>query len=1328
MDLSEYIFEPLRKHKDFILYRGRHRSPDQSVRSSILLMAPMLPDAATSRLRQAEHESFLRSELETASCVLPIAVAQYDWRPVLVLENPGGEFLDALVRKPIDTGYFLRIALEKAFEEIKRANEHLEGENVILRERADDPNDPALEIKRLQRCMNDLIDVLALPAAWRLCEPAEILSTFADSLMGMLTLDFFYARVIVEADAEPLEVLRAGPSHRTDEIAQSLDDWLKEERIGQPSPTRRKIGRHEISIFPVRMGVEDDLGLIVTGSLRLGFPDQAERVVLSVAANQTAAALQQALFLSKQKGVASELDQRVAERTRELAESNEELQLQVGLLQHLPVSAWTLKPDGTPDFVNRVWLEFSGQTLDFVRSHQEAWMTAVHPEDREIAARSFWEGVRSGQGFAFETRSLRAGDGTYRWHLQQAVVLRDTEGKVLKFVGTTTDIHDQKRAEQALRASEANLRQMIDNMPGLVSTLGPNGETQLINRQILEYFGKTPEELRNWRISDAIHPDDLPRIVALHAQSIKPGVSFGSEYRLRRADGVYRWFHFRAEPVRDAAGRVNGWYVLATDIDDRKQAEEALQASERNFASIINTIPTLAWSARPDGYCDFLNQSWLDFTGLAPEQAHGWGWSDAIHPEDRDKLLQYWQSAITSGVLSETEARMRRFDGVYRWTLIRANPWRDESGSIVKWYGTNTDIDDRKRAEEALRASEANLRRVIDTIPTLSWCNLADGPNEFLSKSWHEYTGLSPEEAHGWGWSAAFHPDDLPPLLKSWQDLLISGEPGEIEARLRRYDGAYRWFLIRVAPFRDESGKILRWYGTSADIHDRKLAEDELKRSEARYRIVIEAASDAVVSIDESGVIILANPATKRMFGYDPEWLIGKNLKVLMPGAMRELFETSFKRFLETGARKLNWQGTEVTALRANGAEFPVEISFGEITANGRKVFTGFIRDISEKKRAEEAVLASQRSLRLTIDTMPVLSWTALPDGTAEFFNKRWLDYTGLSLEEAQGQGWAQAFHPDDLNRVNDYWRSHILSGEPGEVEARLRRFDGSYRWFLLRGNPLRDESGAIVKWYGTNTDIDDRKRAEEELTRARAELAHVARVTSLGVLTASIAHEVNQPLSGIVMNAGTCLRMLDSDPANIEGAREAARRMIRDGNRASEVVTRLRALFKGKEVVSEWVNLNDAAQEVIALSLSELESKRIIVRHEFAENLPAVKGDRIQLQQVIQNLLRNAADALSSIEDRPRQLLIRTERDDGTNVQLIVQDAGIGIDPEAADRLFDPFYTTKEDGTGIGLSVSRSIVEAHRGRIWATANDGPGSSFIFSIPSDPGSIQSQGQ
>ncbi len=253
--------------------------------------------------------------------------------------------------------------------------------------------------------------------------------------------------------------------------------------------------------------------------------------------------------------------------------------------------------------------------------------------------------------------------------------------------------------------------------------------------------------------------------------------------------------------------------------------------------------------------------------------------------------------------------------------------------------------------------------------------------------------------------------------------------------------------------------------------------------------------------------------------------------------------------------------------------------------------------------------------------------------------------------------------------------------------------------------------------FIGALQDVTERKVAEEALNRARSELAHVARVTTLSALTASIAHEVNQPLSGIITNAGTCLRMLDANPPDIDGARETARRTIRDGNRASDVITRLRALFSKKEFTLESLDLNEATREVIALSLSDLQRNRVILQSELADDLPNVTGDRVQLQQVILNLLRNASDAMVGVDDRPRQLLIRTERENGDRVRVTVRDAGVGVDRQSMDKLFDAFYTTKSGGMGIGLSVSRSIVERHHGRLWAEPNDGPGATFSFSIP-----------
>jgi PAS domain S-box-containing protein len=567
-------------------------------------------------------------------------------------------------------------------------------------------------------------------------------------------------------------------------------------------------------------------------------------------------------------------------------------------------------------------------------------------------------------------------------------------------------------------------------------------------------------------MTDAVHPDDLPRVVTAFTYSVTTGAFYEVEHRCRRADGVYRWFQVRASAVHDANDAISGWYVLLTDIEDRKVAENALRADERNLIQIINTIPTTAWSTRPDGYCEFLSDRWLNYAGFTYEEAVGWNWATAIHPDDAEGLREHWLSCLASGTPVDTEARIRRFDGVYRWFIFRANPFRDDAGNILKWYGTNIDIEDRKRADNALRANERDLIQIINTLP--------------------------------------------------------------------------------------------------------------------------------------------------------------------------------------------------------------------------------------------------------------ILAWSTLPDGYVDFLNQRWLDFTGLSAEQAGGFGWSVAVHPDDASMLVEYWQGSLASGSGVDIEARLRRVDGQYRWFLFRADPLRDDAGAIVKWYGTNIDIDERKRAEEALRNTQAELARIMQVMTIGQLTASIAHEVSQPLSGIITNASTCLRMLDSEPPNVDGARETAQRTIRDGKRATDVITRLRTLFSKKRVNIERVDLNEAAREVIALLSDELQKNGVTIRHRFSDRLAPVNGDRVQLQQVLLNLLRNASDSMVGVNDRPRRLLIRTDSD-GNQATIHVQDSGVGFSPENADRLFESFFTTKQEGMGMGLSLSRSIVQAHRGRLWAMRNDGPGSTFAFSIPHDSG-------
>jgi C4-dicarboxylate-specific signal transduction histidine kinase len=306
--------------------------------------------------------------------------------------------------------------------------------------------------------------------------------------------------------------------------------------------------------------------------------------------------------------------------------------------------------------------------------------------------------------------------------------------------------------------------------------------------------------------------------------------------------------------------------------------------------------------------------------------------------------------------------------------------------------------------------------------------------------------------------------------------------------------------------------------------------------------------------------------------------------------------------------------------------------------------------------------------------------------------------------------------HPDDLPLVTEKIALARAGGVDHDYEIRLQMPDESVKYLRTYAHPTRHLDGH-VEFVGAMQDVTHRRRTEEALSAARSELARVAQISSFGALTASIAHEVNQPLSGIITNASTCLRMLDADPPNVDGARETVRRTIRDGNRASEVIARLRALFSHRDTTIESVDLNEATREVIALSLGDLHRNQVIVRTELTDDLPPVAGDRVQLQQVVLNLLRNASEAMSEVDDRPRQLVIRTAPDDGDHVRLTVQDAGIGFQPHALDEIFDAFYTTKSDGMGMGLSISRSIIERHHGRLWAEENDGPGATFSVSLP-----------
>jgi PAS domain S-box-containing protein len=358
-----------------------------------------------------------------------------------------------------------------------------------------------------------------------------------------------------------------------------------------------------------------------------------------------------------------------------------------------------------------------------------------------------------------------------------------------------------------------------------------------------------------------------------------------------------------------------------------------------------------------------------------------------------------------------------------------------------------------------------------------------------------------------------------------------------------------------------------------------------------------------------------------------------------------------------------------------------------------------------------------EKRLRDVVETIPAMTFTTLADGSCTFVNKRWTEYTGLSVEQSSGAVWQRALHPEDLVRHSEKWRISVATGRLFEGEARFRRAtDGEYRWFLVRGVPLRDPHGKIINWYGTLTDIEDRRRAEQEGERLRqleADLAHTNRVSVLGEMAASVAHEIKQPIAAAITSANTCIEWLAHAPPNLDRARAAAARIDKYGNRAAEIIDRIRSFYRKSPPQRALVDVNRIIQEMLTLLNGEATRYSVAMRTELTTDLPKIMADRVQLQQVFMNLMLNAIEAM---KDSGGELTVKSQLQDG-QLQFLVTDTGVGLPREKVDQIFSAFFTTKEQGSGMGLAISRSIVESHGGRLWALANNGRGATFHFTLP-----------
>jgi PAS domain S-box-containing protein len=498
-----------------------------------------------------------------------------------------------------------------------------------------------------------------------------------------------------------------------------------------------------------------------------------------------------------------------------------------------------------------------------------------------------------------------------------------------------------------------------------------------------------------------------------------------------------------------------------------------------------------------------------------------------------------------------------------------------------------------------------------------------------------------------------------------------------------------------------------------------KREEEPVSENESRFEILAEAATDGIISIDDQSTIRYANPAAGRLFGYEPDEMSGNTLTSLMPERLRQIHLTSVRRYLSTGQRYVGWRAVELIGLHKSGREFPIEVSFGEAIHNGRHFFTGIVRDVTDRKRSEEALRASEQRLQAIVDNTTAVIFIKDLELRYVLVNREYERLFDVRRDQIRGKTDFD-IHAQDVAetlRAND--REVIEGGGPTQFEE-IVPSAGSTRHYVVVKFLLRDQVNKPYAVCGIATDITALKQAQEALRSREAELAHTTRVMTMGEITSSIAHEINQPLGSIVNYGNACLRLLKAGSADLTEIATALSAIVNDANRASAIIARIRALSKKAPPVMAALQVRELLADILPLVRHELTRRRIALKTVLPGDLSPILGDRIQLQQVLLNLVMNSIEAMKKVPEDQRQLFIEAQShvsEDKSFVLITVTDSGIGLKAEDLPKLFQTFYTTKAEGMGMGLAISRSIVEAHGGRLWATPNTDLGATFQFTLP-----------
>ena len=1003
--------------------------------------------------------------------------------------------------------------------------------------------------------------------------------------------------------------------------------------------------------------------------------------------------------------------------------------------------------DGVIVKANKAFLRIVDRSADEVLGRDSRHMT--HPDDQTNNVEAI-KALRTAEqaSMNFCKRYIRK-DGSVVWTQVTLSRISAPDGKPLSLIATVEDITEQKRAQQALLENEQHLRLIFESAKDYaIFTTDSNGLVTSWNAGSERIFGYAASEILGKNSEVLWTPEDQASGGSAEEReaALRTGAAQDKRWHMRK-DGTRFFVSGMLRPLLDEAGNLRGFTKVCRDVTAKRTAEEELvkaraqlaqtiEAERSRLAELFQRSPSFMAVLRGQEHVfELANDQYYNLIGrrdiigkpvreALPEIAEQ-GFLELL-----DRVYQTGEAFVGNGTRIMLQIEQDRAP-VARYVDFVFQPMRDMGSEVMGIFVHGVETTERELAAITSRRLAAIVDSSDDAIASKDLDSIVTSWNAAAERIF----GYTAEEIIGTSIKRI-----IPPDRQSEEDGILARiargqRVDHLETIRMRKDGQLINVSVTISPIKDSTGKVIGASKVARDITERKRSEEKLRASEERFRQLWATTTDAIIIMDAEQNIQYVNPAVQRIFGFSEKELLTQGLSVLMPERLREKHANGLQRYLTTGQRNLDWRATEAIGLRRDGNEFPIEISFSHFQENGQDRFAAFIRDISERKQAQEALQRSEALFRQLADSMPNIVWAARPDGSVDYFNRRWYELTGLPEGTSENESWEPVIHPADLQRTHDVWTRSLRTAEPYELEFRYRRAsDNSYRWHLGRALPVKDASGKIVRWFGTSTDIHDQKQLQHQneqlLDSERAARAEAERASRMkDEFLATLSHELRTPLNAI-LGWSQILR----DAANLKEVREGIEVIERNARAQTQIIEDLldmSRIISGKvRIEVQRADLAPIVQAAVESVRPAADAKGVRLQMLLDSKAGPVSGDSNRLQQIFWNLLSNAV----KFTPRGGRVQVLLERVN-SHLDVSVVDTGEGIKPEFLPHVFDRFRqadattTRRHGGLGLGLAIVKQLVELHGGTIRVKSGGlGQGAAFTVTLPLMPIQIESESE